>query len=172
MWGILTDKGAIFYNHKPRIQNGLLEHPMELNPGLPLRQIVIWKRKGGINFSSSFYLPTHEYVLIYAKPDFRLKSKAASGAGDVWEITQEKGTEHPAPFPVELPNRILQTLKKDKGLIIDPFAGSSSTGVAALLNGYKYIGIDINPKYIEQSVSRLKQTERRISSDMFGVTHE
>jgi len=171
-WDLLHDKGAIFYNHKPRIQNGELEHPLDWNPGLPVRQIVIWKRKGGINFSPSFYLPTHEYIIIYAKPDFRLKNKGSSGVGDVWDIKQEKNNEHPGPFPLELPSRILKTINKKNGIAIDPFAGSSTTGIAALLNGYQYIGIDIEGEYIEMSEGRLKRTENGINSDIFKENNE
>lgn len=59
-WGHLTDAGAIFYNHKPRVQGGELWTPLAMNPGLPVRQIIVWARAGGINFSPSFYVPTHE----------------------------------------------------------------------------------------------------------------
>lgn len=98
-WRALAEDGAIYYNHKPRILNGVLHTPLEFNPGLPLRQIVIWARAGGINFSTVFYCPTHEWLVIFAKPDFRLKSKGASGVGDVWRIPQESNNPHPAPFP-------------------------------------------------------------------------
>ena len=166
-WELLHDEGAIFYNHKPRIQNGIVELPMEWNPGLPLRQIIIWKRKGGFNFSPSFFLPTHEYILIYAKQDFRLKNKKVSGMGDVWEITQEKNNPQSASFPLELPKRILEATKKKTGVIIDPFAGSSTTGVAALLAGYRYIGIEIEPASAKRSIDRLMLCEKQLNKDMF-----
>lgn len=104
-WACLSDQGAIYYNHKPRPIGGLLWLPLELNPGLPLRQIVIWARAGGMNFNPTAYVPTHEWLMIFAKPDFRLRDKAASGAGDVWSIAQESSALHPAPFPVALPAR-------------------------------------------------------------------
>lgn len=71
-WRLISDKGAIFYNHKPRIQNGNLWTPLELNPGLPLRQIAIWDRGNGMNFNSKFFTPSHEWVMLFAKPDFQL----------------------------------------------------------------------------------------------------
>ena len=71
-WRLLSDDGAIFMNHKPRIQKGQLWTPLDLDPGLPVRQIVIWDRGSGFNFNSSFFTPRHEWIVIYAKPNFRL----------------------------------------------------------------------------------------------------
>lgn len=53
-WGALSSTGAIYYNHKVRILSGRAVLPLEYNPGLPLRQIIIWARAGGINFSKVF----------------------------------------------------------------------------------------------------------------------
>src|SRR6185437_6898334 len=106
-WSQLSDSGAIYYNHKPRVQASRLWTPLEVNPSLPVRQILIWARAGGVNFAPTHYLPTHEWIVIFAKPEFRLRDKAASGAGDVWYVPQESGTEHPAPFPLELPTRAI-----------------------------------------------------------------
>jgi site-specific DNA-methyltransferase (adenine-specific) len=128
-WRCISDNGVIYYNHKPRIQNGLLQTPLDFNPGLPVRQIVIWARAGGINYNPTQYVPTHEWIVIYAKPDFRLKSKAASGAGDVWYIPQESGTWHPAPFPLALAERALETVQPS--LVVDPFSGSGTVAVAS-----------------------------------------
>ena len=84
-WRCLKENGAIFYNHKPLIRNGEVRLPIEYNPGLPLRQIVIWKRAGGVNFNQRFYLPTHEWIMIFAKKDFKLKNVGCSGIKDLWQ---------------------------------------------------------------------------------------
>lgn len=154
-WSLLTDSGAIYYNHKPRVQGGSLWTPLALNPGLPVRQIVVWKRAGGINFSPSFYCPTHEWIVVFAKPDFRLKSKGASGAGDVWEIAQESNTPHPAPFPEALPAIAIETT--GARMVLDPFAGWGTTLVAAKRRGAKAVGIEINERYCEMAARRLAQ---------------
>lgn len=154
-WDRLTDRGAIFYNHKPRIQNGLLWTPLELNPGLPVRQIVMWKRAGGVNFAPTHYVPCHEWVVVFAKPDFRLRSKGASGVGDVWDVPQETGNPHPAPFPVGLPARAIETVAPR--LVIDPFMGSGSTLRAAKDAGVPAIGIEKTERYCEQAALRMGQ---------------
>ena len=152
-WRVLKDNGAIYYNHKPRVQNGELQMPLELNPGLPLRQIVIWERNGGINFSPSFYLPTHEWVMILAKKGFRLRDKKASGAKDVWKIAQERNNPHPAPFPVELVTTALETTCCE--VILDPFMGSGTTGVACKNLNRKFIGIEMDEGYFNVAKDRL-----------------
>jgi modification methylase len=154
-WKTLSPTGAIFYNHKPRIQAGILQTPFELNPGLPLRQIIIWKRAGGVNFSPSHYLPTHEWIMILAPSDFRLKSQGASGVGDVWEFAQESNNAHPAPFPIGLPARVIETTNAT--LICDPFMGSGTTLRAAQDAGKAAIGIELSESYCHMAVERLRQ---------------
>ncbi|HOI31688.1 MAG TPA: DNA methyltransferase, partial [Bacteroidales bacterium] len=62
MLRVLSENGAIFYNHKWRVQNGLLQDRQDIVKGLPIRQIIIWKRKGGINFNQGYFLPTYEVI--------------------------------------------------------------------------------------------------------------
>lgn len=155
LWAHTSESGAIFYNHKPRVQDGVLHTPFELNPGLPVRQVIVWARAGGFNFSPTFYVPTHEWIVVYARPAFRLKSKEASGAGDLWRVPQESHTKHPAPFPVSLPARAIETT--GPSVVLDPFLGSGSTLVAAKAAGVKGVGIEINEAYCELAAKRLAQ---------------
>lgn len=149
-WRALTPNGAIYYNHKPRVLNGLLVEPRDYVPrDLPVRQRIIWARAGGINFSPAFYLPTYEEILIICKPAFRLKSKGASGAGDVWSIPQEAGTWHPAPFPLALAERAIETVMPP--FVVDPFAGSGTTARAAKRCGVGYSGCDLSTAYLEKA---------------------
>jgi site-specific DNA-methyltransferase (adenine-specific) len=154
-WERLTETGAIYYNHKPRPQKSEVWLPTALNPGLPLRQIIIWARAGGINFAPTHYVPTCEWLLLFAKTGFRLRDKGASGAGDVWYIPQESNLDHPAPFPVKLPKTIIETTGAE--IIYDPFMGIGSTAVAAKELGRKFIGIEISEKYCAIAVKRLRQ---------------
>jgi modification methylase len=154
-WRLLSRSGAIFYNHKTRILAGEAVTPFTYNPALPVRQIIIWARAGGINFSPTFYVPTHEWILVLAKPDFKLRDKAASGVGDVWYVPQEANPDHPAPFPLALPLQALQTTAAYT--VLDPFAGSGTTLRAAKDLGRKAIGIEIEERYCEIAANRLRQ---------------
>lgn len=154
-WDTLSDTGAIFYNHKPRVQASTLWTPLELNPGLPLRQIIVWARAGGMNYAPTHYVPTHEWIMVLAKPDFRLKSKGASGLGDVWRVNQQPNPDHPAPFPIGIPARAIETTAPR--LVLDPFAGSGTTLRAAADAGIKAIGIEKSERYCELIATRLQQ---------------
>ena len=82
---------------------------------------------------------------------------------DVWDIPNVKGnhvekTEHPCQLPVGLVERLILALSNEGGLVFDPFSGVSSTGVAALLHDRKYIGCELERKYAEIGVNRLKET--------------
>lgn len=153
MLRLIPENGAIFYNHKWRVQRGLLQDRSEILKGFPVRQIIIWKRKGGINFNAGYFLPTYEVIYVIAKPGFKL-AQGANKAGDVWEIMQEMNNPHPAPFPVELIDRIVSSTNAQ--LILDPFAGSGTTGVAAVNNNRDYILIDNSEKYCEMAKLRLE----------------
>ena len=153
MMRIIPNNGAIFYNHKWRVQNGLLQDRQDIVSGFPVRQIIIWKRKGGINFNPGYFLPTYEVIYLIAKPDFKL-SKGANALGDVWEFTQEMNNKHPAPFPVGLIDRIIASTNAD--IVLDPFMGSGTTAVAAIRNDRHYIGIDISQEYVDLANERIK----------------
>jgi site-specific DNA-methyltransferase (adenine-specific) len=154
-WRILSSRGAIYYNHKPRPNGREVRLPLDLNPGLPLRQVLIWRRPGGFNFNQSHYMPVHEWILVLAKPDFRLKNRGASGVGDVWEFPPDTKNPHPAPFPVFLPARVIETTGVTS--VLDPHAGSGTVLRAAKTAGIRAVGIEKSPAYCEMAVRRLAQ---------------
>lgn len=151
MFRLLKEDGAIFYNHKWRVQNGLLQDRSDIVKGFPVRQIIIWKRKGGINFNAGYFLPTYEVIYLICKKNFKL-AKGANSFGDIWEFTQDMNNEHPAPFPIELAKRVIESTNAQ--IVLDPFMGSGTTAIAASLLGRKYIGIELSPDYINLSKSR------------------
>ena len=153
MMRVMNDEGAIFYNHKWRVQNSLLQDRHDIVNGFPVRQIIIWKRKGGINFNKGYFLPTYEVIYLIAKPKFELAPKANS-FGDVWEFTQEMKNPHPAAFAVDLIERIIESTTAQ--IILDPFMGSGTTAIAAKNLKRKYIGIEISPEYCELAENRIK----------------
>lgn len=153
MMRLLPDGGAIFYNHKWRVQDGLLQDRQDIVGGFPVRQIIIWRRKGGLNFNPGYFLPTYEVIYLIAKPKFQLISKA-NAYGDVWEFTQEMNNDHPAAFPVKLIDRIVSSTAAR--IVLDPFMGSGTTAISALNFGRDYLGIDISPEYCEMAKKRIK----------------
>lgn len=149
---VIKDTGAIFYNQKWRVKLGIWQMRPEIVEGLPVRQIIIWQKAGGINFNEGYYLPTYEPIYIIAKPKFKLAPKV-NRKGDVWSITPDRKSWHPAAFPIELATQCIQSTTGD--LILDPFIGSGTTAVAAKQLGKKYIGIDISEDYCKKAEQRI-----------------
>ena len=152
MMRVLSEEGAIFYNHKWRVQGGLLQDRADIVDGFPVRQIIIWQRNGGINFNPGYFLPTYEVIYLIANRGFRLASKA-NALGDVWQIPQESKNPHPAPFPVELAQRCVDSTTAS--VILDPFLGSGTTVIAAEISRRDWIGIDISREYCELARQRI-----------------
>lgn len=152
MMRLIPDDGAIFYNHKWRVQGGLLQDRHDIVDGFPVRQIIIWQRDGGINFNSGYFLPTYEVIYLICKPDFKLAPKA-NALGDVWRIPQENNNPHPAPFPVELAARCIKATNAK--IVLDPFMGSGSTAIAAESLGREWVGIDVSSDYCKLAKERI-----------------
>ena len=158
MFRLIKPDGAIFYNNKNRIQGGILEDRGIICKQFPLRQVIIWKRAGGMNFNDTYFVPTTEQIYMICKKGFKLKP-TANKYGDVWEITQEMNNPHPAPFPVELTDRIIQSTTAQ--VILDPFGGSGTTAVSALKANRNYILIEQSEKYCEMAKLRIENKDWR-----------
>lgn len=78
---------------------------------------------------------------------------------DVWEMPTASATRvgHPAPFPVELPTRLIELYTYRSDLVLDPFIGSGTTALAAVATGRHYVGFDTEPTYVELAESRLAE---------------
>ena len=163
MMRLIRDDGAIFYNHKWRVQGGLLQDRSDIMGGFPVRQVIIWHRGSGMNHNPHFYIPTYEVIYMVAKPGFRLVDITD---GDVWRILPATGNPHPAPFPVELPERVLKTTS-DNGPVLDPFMGSGTVAVAAERQRRAWIGIEKSEAYCGLARSRIAREggtgQRRIT---------
>ncbi|MEJ2542981.1 MAG: site-specific DNA-methyltransferase, partial [Calditrichaceae bacterium] len=137
---------------------------------------IIWDKgstdqlmMGSYPYPPNFYLlNTIEYINIFVKdgqPEkisktIKEKSKLTKEEwreyiSTIWKFAPERNRDHPAPFPVELPIRLIKMYSFVDDIIVDPFMGSGTTAIAAVLNDRKYIGYEINPNYVEMSNYRL-----------------
>lgn len=153
---ILSDQGVIAYNHKPRIINGVYDDRKNLIP-FPIRQEIIWDRGGMVNFNGSFFASSIEKIFLVAKDSWK-PNKSCIGWGEIWRISPERNTKHPAPFPLKLANMIIRScLSWQDGIVLDPFMGSGTVLVAAKQLGIKAIGIEIDEQYCEMAAKRLEK---------------
>jgi len=74
----------------------------------------------------------------------------------VWEMNTESAVDHPAPFPVELPKRLILLYTQPGDVVLDPFMGSGSTAIAAVLTGRHYVGYELSAEYCELAEKRLE----------------
>jgi site-specific DNA-methyltransferase (adenine-specific) len=88
---------------------------------------------------------------------------------DVWEMPPERATlvDHPAPFPVELPQRLIELYTFEGDLVLDPFLGSGSTAVAAARTGRRWVGYDTEPAYVETARRRVAAEVSSLGLDPF-----
>ena len=85
---------------------------------------------------------------------------------DLWEIPPESAPRvgHPAPFPVELPARLIELYTYRGDLVLDPFLGAGSTAVAALRSGRHYVGYDTDRSYVALAEARVADERRHLEA--------
>ncbi len=150
-----------------------------INIGFNMRGEIIWNKAGSASPSTAWGSwmsasnPTlrdvHEYILIFSKGDYKrercgkentiTKEQFIDWTKSIWTMNAESARRigHPAPFPEELPYRLIQLFSFKGDVILDPFIGSGTTALAAIKSERNYIGYDISEKYIELAKGRLSQ---------------
>lgn len=169
---LLTDDGALFYNHKWRTQAGRLQERHDITDGFPLRQIIIWERNGAIPQGSTqtgqtFFMPNMEQIFMFCKSDkFRLE-QGSWGRGVIWRMNHARGNPHPAPFPIELPVKCITSVKGwREGIVMDPFMGSGTTALAAEKLGIEWAGIENSKEFCDLTARRLEEASRQATLDL------
>uniref|UniRef100_A0A7V6CNB3 Methyltransferase n=1 Tax=candidate division WOR-3 bacterium TaxID=2052148 RepID=A0A7V6CNB3_UNCW3 len=156
--------GSFFYNHKIRWEKGMMLHPMDWlrKTKWVIRQEIIWDRMIAANIRGWRFWQVEERIYWLYKPKGKnligeeLKPKHAL-LTSIWRFPPERKNPHPAPFPIELPTRIIYSIMDEKkGIVLDPYCGSGTTLVAAKILGHDFIGIEISEEYIKFAEERLK----------------
>jgi site-specific DNA-methyltransferase (adenine-specific) len=155
----------------------LIEDLLEI--GFLMRGEIIWDKGASVGSSTawgSWCSPSnpslrdvHEYILVFSKKKFKRDGKNLKSTitrdefleytKSIWRFptASAKKIGHPAPFPVELPRRCIKLYSYEGDVILDPFAGSGQTGIAAIEGHRKFIGYEINPKYYQLAKRRLEE---------------
>ena len=158
---VLKPNGSMFYNHKNRIYKGTIISPYQwlFKTKFLIRQEIIWDRGSTNNVHRSRFLPTSEQIYWLTKTnkpifDRKLSTKYKT---EVWDITFERKNPHPAPFPIELPNNIIECVKCDRDnlIVLDPFMGSGTTELSAKENNCNWVGFELFQEYIDLTNKRV-----------------
>ena len=151
-----------------------------LEIGFLMRGEIIWNKASSASPSTAWgtwlsaanpiLRDVHEYILVFSKEAFNRKKaeeKTSSVTRDdfleftksVWTFPAEPARKvgHPAPFPVELPYRLVQLYTFEGEVVLDPFCGSGSACIAAIKSGRHYIGYDIDEKYVRLAERRIRE---------------
>jgi site-specific DNA-methyltransferase (adenine-specific) len=156
---------------------------MMIDIGFLMRGEIIWQKAKGAGGNCAWgswrspsnptFRDLHEYVLCFSKGRFERVNRPGRATIDrdafmrdtlsIWDIPPEsaKRVNHPAPFPVELPRRLIDLYTFENDLVLDPFMGSGSTGVAARELGRDYVGYEINADYAAAATERIGKIQRR-----------
>jgi site-specific DNA-methyltransferase (adenine-specific) len=156
---------------------------MMIEIGFNMRGEIIWNKAASASPSTAWGSwqsaanPTlrdiHEYILVFSKGDYKRERKKEEfekrkntiskeqfmeWTKSIWTMNAESARRigHPAPFPEELPYRLIQLYSFTNDIILDPFIGSGTTGVAALKSDRFFIGYDTNEEYIKLAEKRLE----------------
>ncbi len=167
---------------KPYIPlNGLIAKEMT-DLGFLMRGEIIWDKASSASTSTAWgswqsatnptLRDTHEYILVFSKGSFRRdkidgristisKDEFLEFTKSVWAIPSESARKvgHPAPFPVDLPYRLIQLYTFSNEIVLDPFMGSGQTAIAARKAGRHFIGYEISGEYLELANSRIQNNK-------------
>jgi site-specific DNA-methyltransferase (adenine-specific) len=165
---------------KPYIPLSDFISQMMIEIGFLMRGEIIWNKGAGAGVSMAWgsfqsasnpvLRDTHEYILVFCKGSFRRakvegkvntisKEQFMEWTKSVWTMKPEsaKKVGHPAPFPVELPYRLIQLYTYEGEVALDPFMGSGATAIAALQAGRRYVGYEIEAGYAALAQERIRK---------------
>lgn len=147
--------GIVWVNHKTRFRDKAGIHPVHIFPW-PFYSEIIWDRAGSVTLNARKFAPSHEFIYGFGVPHYWDNSINTNMT--VWRQIPERDVKgHPCPFPVEIPILLIKASCPIGGTVLDPFAGSGTTMVAAKQIGRKAIGIELCEAYCEIAAKRLQQ---------------
>lgn len=140
-----------------------------------MRGEIIWDKGASVGVSTAWgswnsasnpvLRDVHEYILIYSKGAWGrgkgkstiVKDEFLSYTKSIWSLptASAKRAGHPAPFPIELPTRLIKLYSFEGDVVLDPFVGSGTTCIAAMQEERRFWGFDNNPDYVKRALKRL-----------------
>lgn len=161
--------------------------------GYNMRGEIIWNKAASASPSTAWgswksasnpiLRDIHEYILVFSKGDFKRSRSKEEKLNKIDSISRDQFMEwtksiwtmnavsakkigHPAPFPEELPYRLIQLYSFESDVILDPFMGSGTTAIAALHSKRNFIGYDISKEYIALARKRIMESTSQLELDI------
>lgn len=158
---VLKDTGVLYYNHKERHIKGFYFNPLNIikKTDFHVLQTIIWDRGKGMTFNIGRYVNCYETITVaYKSQKYMRINKEYEKMFDVWHFPPEKKPYQTASFPIELPKRIIMGYDNQENLLVlDPFMGSGTTGVACKILCRDFIGIELDEKYFNTAKNRIEK---------------
>ncbi|MSN96693.1 site-specific DNA-methyltransferase [Campylobacter sp. FMV-PI01] len=186
---VLVDGGRACINianvgRKPYIPLTFYVYQIMFEIGFLSRGEIIWDKgaSSGVSLawgsfksaSNPVLRDVHEYILVFSKNDFKRdknkkndsisKENFMSYTKSIWQFStaSAKKIGHPAPFPVELPNRLIELYSFENDIVLDPFMGSGTTAISAYNLKRNFVGYEINEEYIKIAQNRLNDAKNSL----------
>lgn len=157
--------------------------------GFHMRGEIIWNKGASAGVSTAWgsfasasnpcLRDVHEYILIFSKISNRLekcekkntieKTNFVEWSKSIWNFSavSAKKVGHPAPFPIELPRRLIEFYSYENDIILDPFIGSGTTALAAIELNRHYVGYEISKEYVDLARKKIKEVKNQLKLDKF-----
>ena len=166
LYDIVKEDGSVFFNHKPIRYNNKIYHPIKfiLQSKFNIYQEIIWDRKNSPNIRKDILTPCTEriYWLSKGKPRVYRDELDREFCSEVWNISPKKQNDHPAPFPLQIPINCINLTTKENDIVLDPFMGSGTTGLAARMLNRKYIGFELSKNYCDLATKRIEENTCKV----------
>ena len=160
---ILKMDGSVFYNHKNRIRDGKQITPYEwiLKSELTIKQELVWFNRSQ-NFDKVRFYPMTERVYWLSKTE-KTRFTNQINHHDLFEwASVGTNKEHKRAFPISMVKDILKCFPSG-GLVLDPFSGSGTVGIACHDLGFEYLGFELDPDYYRMATERLEQHKAQLN---------
>lgn len=179
---------------KPYIPLSDFISKMMVDIGFNMRGEIIWNKASSASPSTAWgswksaanpiLRDIHEYILVFSKGDYKsekgkkensiTKDQFMEWTKSIWTMNAESARRigHPAPFPEELPFRLIQLYSFKGDIILDPFMGSGTTAVSAIKSERKFVGYDISQDYIKLAEKRVKPYLEQLTLELVTLNKD
>lgn len=159
MFEVLKDggHGYLFCNDK-----NLVDFSLQLQKsGFKIFKTLVWAKNNCI--TNMYYMTSHEYIVFFRKGKaIKINNCGTKATLNFNNVLNKK---HPSEKPIDLLEVLIQNSTNENEVVLDFTMGSGSTGVACVNTGRKFIGIELDKKYYDISVERIKKAQTKIESN-------